>query len=227
MPHRSGLGLQTTRQRSYSNTKTTRTKSKTSLINSPNFRLSVALSLVLLLHRLLYRFFVRLRANLRTDDATPFRARNPRISKVLTSRFSPAVGASAAGFALGISPQSQLRMTVAIYMATRSLEFLYNVLDQKGYCGNRPWWFGSWLLMPVSCAQLFHGFLFDRETTPQVCFVWLVVVGCANQIFNSGLGRSFLDSPRDTCRIGPTGFLTSYTGLGRKRSWIRWRILRA
>ena len=29
--------------------------------------------------------------------------------------------------------------------------------------------FGSWLLMPVSCAQLFHAFVFDRENTPKVC----------------------------------------------------------
>lgn len=144
---------------------------KRPILHSPNFRLSLALSLVLLLHRLLYRFFVRLRANLRTDDARPFRERNPRVSQALTSRFAPAVGASAAGFALGISPHGQLRMTVAIYMATRSLEFLYNVLDQKGWCKSRPWWFGSWLLMPVSCAQLFHAYVFDRETVPKVRFL--------------------------------------------------------
>ena len=59
-------------------------------------------------------------------------------------------------------------MTVAIYTGTRSLEFLYNVLDERGCFENRPWWFGSWLLMPVSCAQLFHAFVFDRETTPGV-----------------------------------------------------------
>lgn len=87
------------------------------------------------------------------------------------------MGASAAGFALGIAPQQQLRMTAAIYMATRSLEFLYNVADQKGYLVNRPWWFGSWLLMPVSCAQLFHAFVFDRETAPSVCSSFIVFSG--------------------------------------------------
>ncbi|PYH99621.1 hypothetical protein BO71DRAFT_479307 [Aspergillus ellipticus CBS 707.79] len=141
---------------------------RTSLARSPNFfRLSVSLSLILLFHRFLYRFFVRLRANLRTDDARPFRDRNPRVSKALTSRFAPAVGASIAGFALGICPQNQLRLTTAIYTATRSLEFLFNTLDQKGWFENRPRWFGSWLLMPVACAQLFHAFVFDRKTTPK------------------------------------------------------------
>ncbi|KAJ5666964.1 hypothetical protein N7462_011373 [Penicillium macrosclerotiorum] len=142
-------------------------KPRTTLFRSPNFRLSISLSLLLLLHRLLYRFLVRLRANLRTDDAKPFRERNPRISRALTSRFAPAVGASVAGFALGICPQDQLRLTAAIYTSTRSLEFLYNLMDSKGWLDKRPWWFGSWLLMPLSCAQLFHAFVFDRETTPK------------------------------------------------------------
>ncbi|PWY73691.1 hypothetical protein BO70DRAFT_364600 [Aspergillus heteromorphus CBS 117.55] len=140
---------------------------RTSFVRSPNFRLSASLSLILLFHRFLYRFFVRLRANLRTDDARPFRDRNPRISKALTSRCAPAVGASIAGFALGICPQNQLRLSAAIYTATRSLEFLFNSLDEKGWFENRPRWFGSWLLMPVACAQLFHAFVFDRETTPK------------------------------------------------------------
>jgi hypothetical protein len=122
-----------------------------------------------LLHRILYRFFVRLRSNLRTDDAKPFRDRNPRVSKALTCRYAPAVGASFAGFALGICPGDRLRITIAIYTATRSLEFLYNVLDEKGLLEKKPWWFGSWLLMPVACAQLFHAFVFDRETIPKVC----------------------------------------------------------
>ncbi|KAL4807164.1 hypothetical protein BDV18DRAFT_113708 [Aspergillus unguis] len=141
-------------------------KPRTSVLNSPNFRLSLALSLMVLLHRLLHRFFVKLRANLRTDEAGPFRERNPRISKALTSRYAPAVGASLAGFALGIAPQNQLRMTAAIYAATRGLELVYNVMDEKGWFKNRPWWFGSWLLMPASLAQLFHAFVFDREATP-------------------------------------------------------------
>jgi hypothetical protein len=124
---------------------------------------------MVLLHRLLHRFFVRLRANLRTDEAQPFRERNPRISKALTSRYAPAAGASLAGLALGICTQNQLRMTVAIYAGTPGLESVYNVMDEKGWLKNKPWWFGSWLLMPMSLAQLFHAFVFDREATPNVC----------------------------------------------------------
>lgn len=145
-----------------------RDKIKTSILKSPNFRIPLSLSLVLLFHRFLHRFFIKLRANLRTDTAKPFRERNPLTSRTLTSRFAPAVGASLAGFAFGICPQGQLRMSVAIFSTTKSLEFLYNVADEKGWLEDRPPWFGSWLLMPISLAQLFHAFVFDRDTIPPV-----------------------------------------------------------
>ncbi|EED20507.1 conserved hypothetical protein [Talaromyces stipitatus ATCC 10500] len=145
----------------------TKKSTREPFLHSPKYRLALSLSLVLLIHRILYRFFVRLRANLRTEDAKPFRDRNPRFSQALTSKYAPVVGASLAGAALGVCPQSRLRVTVAIYMTTRSLEFLYNALNVKGYLKYKPWWFGSWLLMPVSCAQLFHAFVFDRETMPK------------------------------------------------------------
>lgn len=137
---------------------------------SPAFRLSISLSLVLLVHRLLYRFFSRLRANLRTEEARPFRQRNRRISKALTSKYTPAIGASFAGLFLGVAPKAQFRATAAIYAVTRSLEFVYNALCEKGWFKNKPRWFGSWLLMPLSCAQFFYAFMFDRETIPKV---WL------------------------------------------------------
>lgn len=146
-----------------------RVKPKIPILKSPNLRLSLSLSLLLLLHRLLFRFFSRLRSNLRTKDAAPFRRRNPRISKSLTSRLAPAIGASLAGFALGVYPGDQLRITIAIYVATRSLEFAYKALEEDGWFEGKPWWWGSWLLMPVATGQLLHAFVFDRDCFPKVC----------------------------------------------------------
>lgn len=181
-------------------------------LRSPKFRLALSLSLVLLIHRILYRFFVRLRANLRTDDARPFRERNPRFSQALTSKYAPVVGASLAGAALGVCPQSKLRVTVAIYMATRSLEFLYNALGVKGYLKYKPWWFGSWLLMPVSCAQLFHAFVFDRETIPKVCRFARCIRRGAN-FGDSGWVICFCDFRRVTSQIGLSIFRLLCLGL--------------
>ncbi|KAM0800268.1 hypothetical protein BDR22DRAFT_782073, partial [Usnea florida] len=144
-----------------------RSKPKTSILKSPNLRLSLSLSLILLLHRLLFRFFTRLRSNLLTKDAAPFRRRNPRISKSLTSRLAPAIGASLAGFALGVYPGDQLRITIAIYVATRSVEFAYKALEEDGWFAGKPSWWGSWLLMPVATGQLLHAFVFDRDCFPK------------------------------------------------------------
>ncbi|KAL8824811.1 MAG: hypothetical protein Q9191_004808, partial [Dirinaria sp. TL-2023a] len=142
-------------------------KPKTSIFKSSNFRLSLSLSLILLLHRLLYRFFWRLRKNLLSKDATPFRRRNPRVSKSLTSRLAPAIGASLAGFALSIHPSDQLRITIAIYVATRAIEFTYNAFEHDGWFRKKPWWVGSWMLMPFATGQLLHAFVFDRDCFPK------------------------------------------------------------
>ncbi|KAF2761055.1 hypothetical protein EJ05DRAFT_535913 [Pseudovirgaria hyperparasitica] len=136
-------------------------------IKSPHVRLSGSLALILLFHRLLHRFFIRLRAQVLSDEARPFRRRNPRVAKTLTSRLAPAVGASLAGFFLAVYPADQLRVTIAIYVFTRALEFAYNGLENKGHFQNRPWWFGSWLLMPAACGQLLHAFVFDRDCFPE------------------------------------------------------------
>jgi hypothetical protein len=132
-------------------------------VKSTNLRLSTSISLILLLHRVLYRFFVRLRANLLTKEAAPFRRRNPRISKALTARLAPAIGASLTGFSLGVYPGDQLRITIAIYLATRAVEFAYNALEDEGWFEKKPWWVGSWMLMPPVMGQMFHAFLFNRD----------------------------------------------------------------
>jgi hypothetical protein len=133
---------------------------------SPNVRLSSSLALILLFHRLLRRFFVRLRDSLLSNDAKLFRKRNPRIAQSLTSKLAPAIGSSLAGFFLAVCPGDQLRITMAIYIFTRALEFGYNYLEELGYLTNKPSWFGSWILMPLTCGQLLHAFIFDRDCFP-------------------------------------------------------------
>nr|POF04900.1 hypothetical protein CFP56_73861 [Quercus suber] len=142
----------------------------------PNARLALSFSMIMLFHRIFHRFFRRLRGQLLQDTAEPFRKRNPGVARLLTSTYTPAVGASLAGFFLGLAPAEQLRMTLAIYVLTRSLEFGYNALEDGGMLwkkkdgeegSGRPWWFGSWMIMPVVCGQLLHAFVFDRECFPE------------------------------------------------------------
>ncbi|KAF2645076.1 hypothetical protein P280DRAFT_444425 [Massarina eburnea CBS 473.64] len=143
-----------------------KTQRKLPLWKSPNVRLTCSVSLILLFHRLLRRFFTRLRESLLTQEAKPFRRRNPRVSSSFTSRLAPAIGSSLAGFFLAVYPADQLRVTIAIYIFTRALEFSYNRLEELAYFKNRPAWFGSWMIMPVACGQLLHAFVFDRDCFP-------------------------------------------------------------
>lgn len=138
--------------------------------------MALSLSTILLFHRLLFRFFTRLRVHLLTPDAHPFRKRNPKTSKTLTSRYAPAVGASLAGFMLGVYPGDQLRITIAIYVLSRAAEETYNLAEEQGWIWGpkgskweKPKWFGSWMLMPIACGQLLHAFVFDRDCFPEVC----------------------------------------------------------
>ncbi|KAH7311697.1 hypothetical protein B0I35DRAFT_70664 [Stachybotrys elegans] len=142
---------------------------------APAFRLSLSLSTILLLYRLLFRFLTRLRMHLLNPEVEPFRLRNPRTAATLTSPYAPAVGASLAGFALGIYPAQQLRVTMAIYAMFRALEFGWNVCEMDGLIWGskggrrreRPWWFGSWMLQPLAFGQMFHALVFDRDCFPQ------------------------------------------------------------
>ncbi|KAK0616785.1 hypothetical protein B0T14DRAFT_546887 [Immersiella caudata] len=148
---------------------------------SSTLRLSLSLSTILLMYRLLFRFFTRLRAHLLDPSAAPFRKRNPRTTNTLTSPYAPAVGASLAGLALGVYPNQQLRVSVAIYTTFRALEFGWNCAEEngmvwgweKGVNGKpakmraRPWWWGSWMLQPFAFGQLLHAVVFDRDCFPK------------------------------------------------------------
>lgn len=139
-------------------------------MKSRNFRISGSLSLVLLLHRLLFRFLTRLRNNLLIPDAQPFRRRNPRLSRALTSRFAPAVGASVAASAMGWFPDEQMKLSMAVFAAVSTGEFLYNAAEGDGLVqGWKPWWVGSWMFMPVACSELLWAFVFQRDAFPKVC----------------------------------------------------------
>lgn len=138
-------------------------------------RLSVSLSGILFLYRFLFRFLSRLRAHLLDPQVEPFRRRNPRTAKALTSPLTPAIGASLAGLALGIYPAQQMRVTVAIWALFRALEFGWNSCESEGLIWGtkngrnkeRPWWFGSWLLQPFAFGQLLHAVVFDRDCFPE------------------------------------------------------------
>jgi hypothetical protein len=94
-----------------------------------------------------------------------------------------------AGFALAVYPKDQLRVTISIYALSRAAEFAYNLAEDEGWIWGkegsgweRPWWWGSWLLFPMTSGQLLHAFVFDRDTFPKVCYLACESVDCADGI---------------------------------------------
>ena len=130
-------------------------------------KLALSLSSLLFFHRVLYRLFARLRLQLLHEKVQSVRDRYPKLYGALTSRLAPAVAASLSGLALGICPSDQLRVTLAIYIASRACELAYGAIDGLGYTKNKPWWFGSWLLVPLAQGQLLHSFVFDPDCFPE------------------------------------------------------------
>lgn len=90
-----------------------------------------------------------------------------------------------AGFMLSVYPGDQLRVTIAIYALSRAAEFAYNLAEDEGWIWgkfDRPWWWGSWMLMPLASGQLLHAFVFDRDCFPKVCFAMeRERMNCANR----------------------------------------------
>lgn len=72
-------------------------------------------------------------------------------------------------------PAQQLRVTIAIYVATKAAEVTYNALENEGWFRGKPRWWGSWMLMPVATGQLLHAFVFDRDCFPKVRFPFVAL----------------------------------------------------
>ncbi|KAH0837069.1 hypothetical protein AYO21_04532 [Fonsecaea monophora] len=144
----------------------TATGSRKPLVASQS-RMALSLSSLLFFHATLYRIFARLRLQLLHEKVRDIRERYPRIYATLTSRIAPALGASLSGFALGICPADQLRITLAIYVGCRALELGYAAIEHTALIKNKPSWLGSWVLFALAQGQLFHAFVFDRDCVPE------------------------------------------------------------
>lgn len=130
-------------------------------------RFAASLAILLFLHRFLYKTFSHLRLQLLHNKAKAIRDRWPQVYDLLTSKLMPGVAASLSGFALGICPKDQLRVTIAIYILVRAGELAYKGADAAGYLARKPKWMGSWMLYAIGQGQLLHAYVFDGDCFPQ------------------------------------------------------------
>lgn len=78
----------------------------------------------------------------------------------------PMLSGLVAGTAYSIFPKRAGRASIALYIAAKAAEFVYNHAEDLGYLDLKPKWIGSWALFPFSMAQLFHTFIFNPECCP-------------------------------------------------------------
>ncbi|RGB33939.1 hypothetical protein C1646_169259 [Rhizophagus diaphanus] len=52
-------------------------------------------------------------------------------------------------------------------MLSKSLQYTYHALRQNGIIPRMPWWWGSWLLFPISSAQLIYAYLLHPDIFPK------------------------------------------------------------
>jgi len=71
-----------------------------------------------------------------------------------------------AGPTLLIDNKQSRRILFALYVLSKSFQFTYHALRQNGIIPKMPWWWGSWLLFPISSAQLIYAYLLHPDVFP-------------------------------------------------------------
>ncbi|KAK6505901.1 hypothetical protein TWF506_010835 [Arthrobotrys conoides] len=131
--------------------------------NGLGVRIPLSLSMLLLLHRCLHRIVVRFQGKLRQSPGE----HSPRIlhtlRKTLLSPITSSTTAALSGVALASIPSKDARLTISIYVFTKTAEYLLNAFRVSD---RAPWWLGSWTLFPFALAQLFRGLLDGEESIP-------------------------------------------------------------
>lgn len=110
-------------------------------------------------YRVLYYLLGALKDRMRTADKYPHPAFKSKLAVPIASGLL-------SGTALALVPTGELRPYIALYTASKALEYLYNYFDDHGYLKNKPRVMGSWMLFPIAFSQLFHTFIFHPDCTP-------------------------------------------------------------
>ncbi|RVD87591.1 uncharacterized protein DFL_001816 [Arthrobotrys flagrans] len=156
--------------------------------NGLGVRIPLSLSILLLLHRFFHHVIVRLQSKLlQSRGVTPPRILHA-LRKALLSPIAPSAAAALSGVALASIPFEDARLTISIYVFTKTMEYLSNALRVSD---RAPWWFGSWALFPFALAKLFQGLLNQEGDIPFTRFMaarwsprWLMLLVFSSQLSN-------------------------------------------
>ncbi|KAL1921708.1 uncharacterized protein VTP21DRAFT_10350 [Calcarisporiella thermophila] len=79
----------------------------------------------------------------------------------------PFIAGTLASSSILLDSSSKRRVNIALYTLTRGLEAVYKAARQRGALPEMPWWWGSWILFPLSSAFTLYAYLFENDTFPK------------------------------------------------------------
>ncbi|KAK6539818.1 hypothetical protein TWF694_008667 [Orbilia ellipsospora] len=175
-----------------------------------NIRIPLSLSLLLLLHRLCYRTAIRLQSKVSSLNVT-LAAPSGKLKKIIMSPMASSFAAALSGIVLVSIPSDNARLSISVYIFAKTMEYLSNALYVSGRV---PWWFGSWLLFPLSFSQLFHTFLTGGESVPYIYKKAITTFPIANESNKRALDT--LSTSRRTTQMNEVarlGFPAFHSGI--------------
>ncbi|RUS22199.1 hypothetical protein BC937DRAFT_90030 [Endogone sp. FLAS-F59071] len=78
----------------------------------------------------------------------------------------PFLAAFLASPALLLDTSSARRIFIALHIATKTSQYVYQAARENGFLPQMPWWWGRWLLFIFSSAHLIWCYINDPESFP-------------------------------------------------------------
>ncbi|CAG8703777.1 3545_t:CDS:2, partial [Scutellospora calospora] len=125
--------------------------------SSAQFAFSVSSYFVI--YKALLRFFTRVFAPL-------LGPRNNLNDIACSPLVPPFLAGLFAGPSLLFDKYQSRRTFIATTILCKSLQTVYHALRENGYIPIMPWWWGSWLIFPISSAQLIYSYLIHPDIFP-------------------------------------------------------------
>ncbi|CAG8735854.1 11239_t:CDS:2, partial [Dentiscutata heterogama] len=130
-------------------------------LTTSSARFALSVSSYFVIYKALLRFFTRVfdpllgpRNNLNINDV----ACSPLVPPFFAGLF--------AGPSLLFDKDQSRRIFIATSILCKSLQTVYYTLRQNGFIPIMPWWWGSWMLFPISSAQLIYAYLVHPDIFP-------------------------------------------------------------
>ncbi|CAG8695527.1 19049_t:CDS:2 [Gigaspora margarita] len=132
-----------------------------SSLTTSSARFALSVSSYFVIYKILFRFFTRV------FDPLLGPRNNSDINDVACSPLVPPFLAGLfAGPSLLFDKDQPRRIFISTSILCKSLQTIYYTLRQNGVIPIMPWWWGSWLIFPISSAQLIYTYLVHPDVFP-------------------------------------------------------------